>query len=295
MALSRLEHLEARIRMIPRHEDLYRVNGIELCAETFGNRADPAILLLMGATASMVWWPEELCLRLAARGRFVIRYDQRDTGRSHTYEPGAPPYSVDDLASDALGLLDALGIDVATLVGMSLGGYVAQIVALQAPERVRSLVLIASEPLGPGDPSIPGIDPALLEYHTRAASLDWSDLDAVVEYQVGGWRLLSGSARPFDEPLVRAMATRDAQRARSPLSAFNHAQLGGGERWFGRLAEIRQPVLVIHGTDDRVLRFAHAQALVRDIPGAELLALEGAGHELHPLDWEAIVEGILRM
>jgi pimeloyl-ACP methyl ester carboxylesterase len=281
--------------MIPRHEDLYRVNGIDLCAETFGHRADPAILLLMGATASMVWWPEELCLRLAARGRFVIRYDQRDTGRSHTCEPGSPRYSVDDLASDALGLLTALGVDVATLVGMSLGGYIAQLVTLRAPERVRSLVLISSEPLGPGDASIPGIDPALLEYHARAASLDWSDFDAVVDYHVGGWRLLSGSARPFDEPLVRSMASEDVRRARSPRSASNHALIGGGEQWFGRLAEIRQPTLVIHGTDDRVLRFAHALALVRAIPGAELLALEGAGHELHPLDWDTIIDGITRM
>jgi pimeloyl-ACP methyl ester carboxylesterase len=276
-----------------RHEDLYRVNDIELCAETFGDRADPAVLLLMGATASMVWWPEELCLRLAARGRFVIRYDQRDTGRSHTYEPGAPPYSVDDLAADALGLLDALGVEAATLAGMSLGGFVAQIAALSAPERVRSLVLIASEPLGPGDPSIPAIDPELLQYHARAATLDWSDHDAVVAYQVGGWRILSGSARPFDEPLVRAMATEDVRRARNLLSAFNHAQLSGGDRWFGRLAEIRQPTLVIHGTDDRVLPFAHARALVRAIPGAALITLEGAGHELHRLDWDTIIDGIV--
>lgn len=279
--------------MIPRHEDLYRVNDIELCAETFGNRADPAVFLLMGATASMVWWPQELCLRLAAHGRFVIRYDQRDTGRSHTYAPGSPRYSVDDLAADALGLLDALGIETATLAGMSLGGLIAQIVTLSAPERVRSLVLIASEPLAPADPSIPGVDPELLQYHARAASLDWSDHDAVVAYQVGAWRVLSGSARPFDEPLVRAMATEDVRRARNLQSAFNHAMLSGGEQWVGRLAEIRKPTLVIHGTDDRVLPFAHALALVREIPGAALQTLEGAGHELHRIDWDTIIDGIL--
>lgn len=279
--------------MTPRHEHLYRVNDIELCAETFGDRADPALLLIMGATASMVWWPEELCLRLAARGRFVIRYDHRDTGRSQVYEPGVSRYTVDDLAADALGLLDALGVAAATLVGMSLGGFLAQLIALRAPERVRSLVLIASEPLGPGDPGIPGIDPALLAHHARAATLDWRDLDAVVEFQVAGWRLLSGSARPFDEPLARAMASEDVRRARDLRSALNHALLSGGEQWFGRLAEIRQPTLVVHGTDDRVLRFAHGLALARAIPGAELLALDGAGHELHRLDWDAIIDGIL--
>lgn len=281
-----------------RHEDLYRVNDIEndieIWAETFGDRADPAVLLLMGATASMVWWPEEFCLRLAARGRFVIRYDQRDTGRSHLDEPGAPRYTVDDLAADALGLLDALGVEAATLAGMSLGGFIAQIVALRAPARVRSLVLIASEPLGPGDPSIPGIDAELLQYHARAASLDWSDPDAVVEFQVGAWRLLSGSARPFDEPLVRAMATEDVRRARNLPNAFNHALLSGGDQWFGRLAEIQQPTLVIHGTEDRVLPFAHALRLVRAIPGAALCTLEGAGHELHRLDWDTVIDGIVR-
>lgn len=279
--------------MTPRHEHMYRVNDIELCAETFGDRADPALLLIMGATASMVWWPEELCLRLAARGRFVIRYDHRDTGRSQVYEPGVTRYTVDDLAADAIGLLDALGVAAATLVGMSLGGFLAQLIALRAPARVRSLVLIASEPLGPGDPGIPEIDPALLAHHARAATLDWRDPDAVVEFQVAGWRLLSGSARPFDEPLVRAMASEDVRRARDLRSALNHALLSGGDQWFGRLAEIRQPTLIVHGTDDRVLRFAHGLALARAIPGAELLALDGAGHELHRLDWDAIIDGIL--
>lgn len=279
--------------MIQQHEALYRVNHVELCAETFGVSTDPAILLVMGATASMVWWPEEFCLRLAAHRRFVIRYDHRDTGRSQVYEPGSPGYAVDDLASDALGLLDVLGAPTATVVGMSLGGYLAQIMALQAPERVRALVLIASEPLGPGDPSIPGIDPALLAYHAAAANLDWNNLDAVIDYRAGGWRLLSGSARPFDEPLVRAMATKDVLRARSLTSAANHALLSGGEEWFGRLAEIRQPTLVIHGTEDRVLPFAHALALVRAIRGAKLLTLEGVGHELHPQDWDVMIAGIL--
>lgn len=278
-----------------RHEDLYRVNDIELSAETFGDRADPAILLIMGAMASMVWWPEELCLRLAARGRFVIRYDHRDTGRSQTYEPGVSHYDVDDLAADALGLLDVLGIPAATLAGMSLGGLLSQIVALRAPERVRSLVLIASEPLATGDPSVPGVDPAVLAYHGRAATLDWSDLDAVVEYHVGGWRLLSGSARPFDEPLIRAIASEDVRRARNPRSAFNHALLSGGEQWVDRLSEIRQATLVVHGTDDLVLPFAHGLALVRGIPNSEMLMLKGAGHELHRLDWDTIIDGILAL
>jgi pimeloyl-ACP methyl ester carboxylesterase len=109
-----------------------------------------------------------------------------------------------------------------------------------------------------------------------------------------GWRLLSGSARPFDERVIRAMAEREVDRARSPLSAANHALLTGGERWYGRLHEIRASTLVIHGTEDLVLPHAHGRALAREIPRAELMSLEGVGHELHPLDGDAIVAAIIR-
>jgi pimeloyl-ACP methyl ester carboxylesterase len=274
-------------------EALYRIDGVELCAQTFGRRDDPAVLLIMGAMASMVWWPAELCERLAARGRFVVRYDQRDTGRSETHPLGPPAYSVDDLAADAIGLLDALGIRQATLAGMSLGGFIAQLVALRAPERVRALALIASEPLGPGEPGLPGIDPAVLAYHAGAAGLDWSDRAAVIDYMVGGWRLLAGSARPFDEALIRGLAGEEVRRARDPRAAANHAMLAGGEAWFGRLAEIRQPAVVIHGSDDNVLPYGNALALARDIRGARLVTLQGAGHELHPLDWDTIVDEVV--
>jgi pimeloyl-ACP methyl ester carboxylesterase len=278
--------------MIQRSERIHRVGNVELCAETFGDRTDPAVLLIMGAMASMVWWPEGLCERLAARGRYVVRYDHRDTGRSTACDPGSPDYSVDDLASDAFGLLDVLGIDQATIAGMSLGGFLGQILALKDPPRVARLVLIASEPLGPGDPSVPGIDTKVLAHHAKGSELDWTDRQAVVEHMVGGWRFLSGSARPFDEKLIRAIASSEVSRARNLRSSVNHALLTGGERWFGRLAEIQQPTVVIHGTDDCVLRFEHGLALAREISGARLVRLEGAGHELHPLDWEAIVDSI---
>jgi pimeloyl-ACP methyl ester carboxylesterase len=124
----------------------------------------------------------------------------------------------------------------------------------------------------------------VIEYHSRAANLDWSNRPTVIDYMVGGWRLLSGSARPFDEQGIRAIAEREANRARNPLSAANHALLTGGERWMGRLHEIRAPTLVIHGTEDIVLPHAHGLKLARELPRAELLSLEGVGHELHPLD-----------
>src|SRR6266542_1607447 len=110
-------------------ERIVKANGVDLCVETFGNPADPAVLLIMGASASMDWWEDGFCERLAAGGRYVIRYDQRDTGRSVTDPPGAPTYRFVDLCEDAVGVLDALGVEAAHVVGVSMGGGVAQLVA----------------------------------------------------------------------------------------------------------------------------------------------------------------------
>jgi pimeloyl-ACP methyl ester carboxylesterase len=275
-------------------QDRYiKANGIDLYTESFGKPSDPPILLIMGAMASAVWWPEEFCRQLVDRGRYVIRYDHRDTGRSVSYEPGQINYSVEDLADDAVGVLDAYGIERAHLVGMSLGGFLAQLIALKYPDRVLTLTLIASERLGPGDPDIPPVDQKILDYHAQAGSLDWSDNDAVVEWQVGGWRLLSGSERPFDEATIRALSVQDVNRTKNLLTAMNHALLSGGEKWFNRLDEIRVPALVIHGTDDPVLRYAHGVALAKALPQAMLLTLKGAGHELHRNDWETIINSMM--
>src|SRR5688500_10114040 len=137
-------------------EKMVRANGVDLCVEAFGDPTDPALLLIMGSSASMDWREDELCRRLAG-SRFVIRYDQRDTGRSVTYPAGAPPYTMHDLAADAVGVLDAFGLARAHVVGMSMGGAVAQLVALDHADRVMSLTLIATAAAGPGpdDPDLP--------------------------------------------------------------------------------------------------------------------------------------------
>jgi pimeloyl-ACP methyl ester carboxylesterase len=276
-------------------QDKYiKANGIDLYSESFGDSSDPAILLIMGAMASAVWWPEEFCRQLAEHGRYVIRYDHRDTGRSVSYEPGQINYSVEDLADDAVEILNAYGIERAHLVGMSLGGFLAQLITLKYPDRVLTLTLIASERLGPGDPEIPPIDQMVIDYHAQAGALDWSDPEAVVEWQVGGWRLLSGSERPFDEATIRALSLQDVNRTKNMLTAMNHALLSGGEEWFNRFDEIRVPALVIHGTDDPVLRYAHGVALAKALPLATLLTLKGVGHELHRNDWETIISSIVR-
>lgn len=273
---------------------MIEADGISLHSESFGSPADPPVLLIMGAMSSAVWWPEEFCRQLAGRGRYVIRYDHRDTGRSTSYAPGAATYSVEDLADDAVRVLRGHGIDSAHFVGMSLGGFLAQLVALKNPERVRTLTLIASERLADTDPGMPPMDPAIIEYHQQGGELDWTDREAVVAYQIGAWRLLSGSAHEFDEASIRELAGADFDRTPSLLSMFNHAALTGGERWFGRLDEVSVPTLIIHGTEDPVLPYAHALALKAAIRESSLLTLQGTGHELHRQDWPVILEALER-
>jgi pimeloyl-ACP methyl ester carboxylesterase len=267
-------------------------NGVRLFSESFGTPDDPPVLLIMGAMSSAVWWAEDFCCQLAARGRYVIRYDHRDSGRSTSYEPGHIHYSVEDLADDAFYVLDGYGLQSAHLVGMSLGGFLAQLMALKHPQRVKSLTLIASEPLADSDPTIPGIDPSVLEYHVKASELDWANREAVIEYQIGAWRLMSGSAHPFDESAIRELAGADFDRTPNLITTFNHALLQGGEKWCNRLHEIAVPTLVIHGTEDCVLPYAHGLALQAEIQDAVLLPLPGTGHELHRNDWAVILGAI---
>lgn len=269
---------------------LVRSRDAAIFTESVGDPGNPAVLLIMGAMSSGVWWPTAFCEQLAARGRFVIRYDNRDTGRSTSYPPGETPYTIETMADDAVAILDAYGLSEAHVAGMSLGGMLAQLLTLKAPDRIRTLTIISSERLALVDPAIPGMDSRVLEYHARARSLDWTDRAAVLEYQVGAWRVLAGPGRPFDEPGIRALAEADWDRTPNPLASFNHAGLTDAVDWVGRLDEIRAPVLIIHGTHDPVLPYEHALALQAAFPSARVVTLEGAGHELHPIDWPVIVD-----
>lgn len=266
--------------------------GAAIAAESFGRSTDPAVVLVMGATASMLGWPDEMRQALAAHGLFVVRYDNRDTGLSTTYPPGAPPYAVEDMAGDLVGVLDAYGIGQAHVVGRSLGGLIGQVTALSHPARVATLTLIGSEPLGWDGPPLPHIAPAFMDHFATLAGLDWSDADAVRTFLLGVERLCAGSGRPFDE--ARARAYVDAVMTRSPnlVSAFNHGLVQLRDDWTGRFREITQPVLVIHGAEDPILPLANGEALAAGMPGARLLVLPGIGHELPAKAVPAIVDGI---
>jgi pimeloyl-ACP methyl ester carboxylesterase len=276
-------------------ERLLKANGVDLCVETFGDPAAPALLLIAGSTGSMLSWEDELCARLAAGSRYVIRYDHRDTGRSVTYAPGAPGYTGADLAEDPVGVLDALGVDRAHLVGISMGGGIAQVVALDHPDRVASLTLISTSPVAHGA-DLPPMSDELRSYFAAAGeSPDWSDRAAVIDYYVESARPFASRSRPFDEEPWRELGARDFERSTDlAASMTNHFVLESGESRNDRLGEMDIPTLVLHGTEDPLFPYGHALALASEIRGAELVALEETGHELPRAIWDVAVPAILR-
>ena len=267
------------------------MNGVELCTESFGDPADPPILLVMGLGGSMLCWEEGFCRLLAGHGRFVIRYDQRDTGRATTYAPGRPGYAGGDLLTDTVALLDDYGLVAAHLVGVSAGGALVQLLAFDFPDRVLSLVLISTSPAIPGDRSLPPPTPAFNAF-ARSATVDWLDAGSVIDYRVAYARVLAGDQRRFDEAEVRDLVRRDVERANDFAAVQNHDLLEEDDRHRTPLSTIAAPTLVIHGTADPMFPLAHGQALVREIPSARLLPLERAGHGVQHTDWDAITQAI---
>ena len=267
-------------------------NGVVLCVQTFGDPASPAILLIAGLASPMDWWHEEFCERLASGPRFVIRYDLRDTGQSVSYEPGAPEYGWPDLIADAVGLLDALRVPRAHVVGISMGGGIAQHLAVDHADRVASLTLVSTSPGGDDLPPISGRLAA--RFAQPPAEPDWSNRHAVVDYSVGDLRLYAGTVQ-FAEDELRALLSRIADRTVSIESSMkNHTLLEGGDPVRPRLGEITAPTLVLHGTEDPLFPYGHGEALAAEIPGARLVPLEGVGHEMPPRAvWDQVIGAIL--
>jgi pimeloyl-ACP methyl ester carboxylesterase len=273
-------------------ERMIQTAGIELCTESFGEPGDPPVLLITGIGGSMLWWEDGFCRMLAEGGRFVIRYDHRDTGRSVSYPPGHPGYTGGDLVADAIGVLDAYAIGAAHIVGVSAGGAFAQILAVDFPERVRSLVLISTTPALPGDRALPPPTGQFGHFVTTAAA-DWSDADSVTGYLVAYLRVLAGGRRPFDETAARELVGRDVGRARDFAARRNHDLIPDDGRQRAALSSVAVPALVIHGTADPMFPVGHGEALAREIPGARMVRLENAGHGVERPDWETIAVAIL--
>ena len=260
-------------------EKLYAVNGVELCAETFGDPADPAILLIHGATASMLWWDAELCRLLADRGRYVIRYDQRDTGRSTSYPVGRPGYSQRDLAADAIGLLDALGVDRAHVVGQSWSGGIALVLGVDYPSRVATVTFVSTTTGADGLPP-----PTLAHSDDSELSLEDRVVRAIAAEELGY----------FEEPFARDLVRRDMARARDyQASMTNHYLASADGPVGGGFGELSMPVLVVHGELDPVLPLPHGEAIRDAVPGARFVVLPAAGHGVPRRLWSELVDAVI--
>ena len=272
-------------------EKMVRNGDVSICTESFGDPNNPAILLIAGATVSMLFWDENFCKELANKGFYVIRFDNRDVGRSTFYEPGTTPYDIINLTDDAISVLNGYNIEKANLVGMSLGGLISQIAALKYPERVQTLTLMSTGPWGDSDLEIPEMDTRILDFHAKSGAVDWQNEESVVNYLMEGAALMSGR-KPFNKESNEQRIRAEFRRAKNYLSMFNHAALQGGEEYYNRLDEINHPTLIIHGTDDLIWHFKHSGVLLDQIQHSDIIELEGTGHEIHAEDWDTIIDGI---
>ena len=268
--------------------------GNDIATQAQGEPTWGTILLTMGATASMVWWPSKMIELLSAAGYRVIRFDHRDTGMSTTNSPGDVKYNITDLVSDLLAILDAYDAQKVHLVGMSLGGYLSQIFALKHPDRVKTLTIIASEPLGLEYEGT-GISPEFMEHFGKMEELDWSDTEAVTSFMLKIAKLSAGTANVFDEASALERIETELERTQSIQSAFNHSAIEDNVDPALTAEAIRCPTLIVHGTEDPVISVNAANLTAQSILGSKLMLLEKRGHELLEEDAIKITDGILEL
>jgi pimeloyl-ACP methyl ester carboxylesterase len=282
-----------------------RANGIDICYEIFGDPDAEPMVLIMGLGAQMIHWDDDFCRQLAARGFRVIRFDNRDIGKSGKLSGGkrlspvellklrflkipvAAPYKLNDMAQDVIGLMDALKIRTAHLVGASMGGMIAQEIAITFPERVRSLTSIMSTT---GNPKVPG---PTREAAAMLMAPPATEREEYLERFAQTWKVLRVGSFPEDEALDRSRAERTFERGLNPAGVGRQlrAILASGSRK-ERLASVKAPTLVIHGTVDPLVRPEGGQDTAASIPGAKLLMVEGMGHALPIPMWPQIIDAI---
>lgn len=269
--------------------------GLRLWTERFGAPGDPVILLVMGTSTQAIGWPDELVEVLVNGGRQVIRFDHRDTGQSDCVDFAAAPYTVGDMARDALAVLDGHGVAAADIAGASLGGRIGQLLAVHYPGRVRTLTAIMTSPMGyragpawarsiAGQPPEPGDLPApsaeFLAHVAAMASAPPATHRERVAAGVETWRILNGGVLPFAADAARRLVEASIARARDFRAATQHdlaARQVTAEQQ-APLSGITAPTLVIHGTADPLLPLANGQAVAALIPGARFETVPGMGH-----------------
>lgn len=268
-----------------------RPDGAELAVEVIGAPEHPLVMLVAGADCAMDWWRPEFCAALAKRGWRVARYDQRGTGETSLGPLESRRSGLPVAVGDALAVLEATGASEAHWVGMSAGGWVSQVIALDHPERVRGLTLISTTPAIDGDADLPG--PAARLQQRWADPLpepDWSDPAAVVAHLVDVDRDYAGDE--FDEAHDRAIWTDTVRRSPDMHRGEDAGLYEDAARWRERLATLRVPTTVLHGTADPMFPTGNGEALAREIPGARFVPLPGIGHELPPKAWPAVIDAV---
>jgi pimeloyl-ACP methyl ester carboxylesterase len=275
-------------------------NGIEIEYETMGDAKAPPMLMIMGLGAQLTTWDDGFCQDLADRGFYVIRYDNRDAGLSTRMEAAGPAdiaaaysgnpepaYTLDDLADDAVGVLDALGIAAAHIVGASMGGFIAQLVAINHPDRVISLTSIMSGP-GGEDEVPPTPDAAVV-----LAQAPGPTREQRIALGVVARRVLAGEGNPFDEDEERRRVERLYDRSYYPLGFGRQlvAILAARSR-VRALAGVKVPTLVVHGIDDPLVPLENGRRVAAAVPGARLIELKGAGHNLPEQYWPLVADAI---
>lgn len=279
---------------------------IELAYDEFGTRDAPVILLISGLGTQMIRWTGEFCAALAEQGYRIIRFDNRDAGLStHLNDMPPPdftalvgdimagrmpavPYGLGDMAADAIGLMDALSIDRAHVVGRSMGGMIAQIMACDAPDRILSLTSIMSST---GNPSLPQAEPDVMAMMAQPKP----DPENFICSSLAFARRIAGDTQHFDEAAHRALLVAELQRSHDPAGAARQlaAMATAGDRR-SNLAKLQLPALVIHGSKDPLIPPASGKDTAAAIPGAELLTLEGMGHDLPPEFFAPVIDAIHR-
>ena len=260
-------------------------NGIQIEYDTFGDPSSPPLLLIMGAGAQMIMWDEVLCDLFAKQGLYVIRFDNRDVGLSSKFDD--IPYTLDDMADDAVGLLDALGIEKAHILGASLGGMIAQTIAIRHPSRVWSLISMVSTT---GDPALPQGKPEVYALFLSPVPVE---REANIEHNVNIFRAIGGSKYPADEQEIRRIMERSYDRCFCPQGMARQVNaVGAAGSRVQALRSVTAPTLVIHGSEDQFFPVEHARSTAEAIPGAELLIVEGMGHLFPAEVWPLLVDAV---
>jgi pimeloyl-ACP methyl ester carboxylesterase len=266
-----------------------RANGIELEYDTFGDPAGAPLLLIGGLGTQLIAWDEEFCELLASRGFHVIRFDNRDAGLS-TWMTGGDEYTLEDMAADTVGLLDAMGIPAAHIVGASMGGFIAQLIALDHPDRVLTLTSMISGPGGVDE--VPPTPEAMALLMTPVPGTREGRIDLGVHSK----KMLLGPADAFDKSYERERVAAAVDRAYHPAGFVRQVQaISRAPSRLARLAALPIPTLVVHGDADILVPVENGRLVAAAIPGARLLEIPGMGHDVPRRVWPQVVEAITEL